>query len=161
MVAAPIAAHRLVKITAMVPTTARMGAGTRFSVKSAGTDDPTAAATSSEPRAGPPRPPSNRCPTAAAAIAEATSRQTSGPRRRSAGITRPPQPNHDRERTGRVATAVGVVTTSTPVERGNADAATAALERVGRASARKVKSATRPSPVVESRTRRPESVETS
>ena len=50
MVAAPIAVHRLVRITAMVPTTARMGAGTRFRAKRAGTADPTAAATSSGPR---------------------------------------------------------------------------------------------------------------
>ena len=55
MVAMPIAVHRLVKITETVPTTARRGSGTRFRAMRAGTADPTAAETSSGPKARLPR----------------------------------------------------------------------------------------------------------
>ena len=117
VVAAPIAVHRLVRITAMVPTTARMGAGTRFSAKSAGTADPTAAAASSGPDG----------PSLETTLEEAPDRgggnhggckqadircEASKCAHHSTTTTEPRSRDN-----GRVGAAVGVVTTSAPVGR--------------------------------------------
>ncbi len=96
-VAGPRAVQRLARMTATVPTTARMGSGTRLRAKRAGTADPTAAEISSGPKARPARSPCKRRPTAVAAITEAASTQTSGSRRRSMRITRPRRPNRHGE----------------------------------------------------------------
>ncbi len=97
VVASPTAVQRLVRMTATVPATARIGRGTRHNASRAGTADPTAAEASRGTVARPPRSPWNNRVIAAAAMTDAQSSQASGASRRSVRVTRPPPRSFDRE----------------------------------------------------------------